>query len=172
MVGLNLTAADTVIIFDSDWNPQNDIQAMARCHRIGQDKAVKVYRLITSRHEKEMFIKASKKLGLGQAIMGAVNDNNDQSTTKGTLSQQEINQLLKHGAYHVFQDDDQEADQFCAEDIDEILKRATDIIFDAKKPGQNGSAFVELLYILKMMLLISILMIKFLEKYYQKNKSK
>lgn len=35
-VGINLTAADTVIIFDSDWNPQNDIQAMARCHRIGR----------------------------------------------------------------------------------------------------------------------------------------
>lgn len=37
-VGLNLTAADTVIFLDSDWNPQNDIQAMARCHRIGQTK--------------------------------------------------------------------------------------------------------------------------------------
>jgi SNF2 family DNA or RNA helicase len=41
-VGINLTAADTVILFDSDWNPQNDIQAQARCHRIGQDKAVMV----------------------------------------------------------------------------------------------------------------------------------
>ena len=41
-VGINLTSADTVIIFDSDWNPQNDIQAMARAHRIGQLKAVKV----------------------------------------------------------------------------------------------------------------------------------
>jgi chromodomain-helicase-DNA-binding protein 7 len=39
-VGINLTAADTCIIFDSDWNPQNDVQAMARCHRIGQKKQV------------------------------------------------------------------------------------------------------------------------------------
>ena len=46
-VGINLTAADTVIIFDSDWNPQNDVQAMARCHRIGQLKSVTIYRLIT-----------------------------------------------------------------------------------------------------------------------------
>jgi SNF2 family DNA or RNA helicase len=46
-VGINLTAADTVIIFDSDWNPQNDVQAMARCHRIGQSKNVTIYRLIT-----------------------------------------------------------------------------------------------------------------------------
>lgn len=43
-VGINLTAADTVIIFDSDFNPQNDLQAQARCHRIGQTKSVKVYR--------------------------------------------------------------------------------------------------------------------------------
>jgi chromodomain-helicase-DNA-binding protein 7 len=41
-VGINLTAADTVIIYDSDWNPQNDIQAQARAHRIGQTEEVKV----------------------------------------------------------------------------------------------------------------------------------
>jgi SNF2 family DNA or RNA helicase len=46
-LGLNLTAADTVIIYDSDWNPQNDLQAQARAHRIGQTKAVMVYRLLT-----------------------------------------------------------------------------------------------------------------------------
>ena len=43
-VGINLTAADTCVIFDSDWNPQNDVQGMARCHRIGQTRPVKVYR--------------------------------------------------------------------------------------------------------------------------------
>jgi SNF2 family DNA or RNA helicase len=59
-----LVAADTVIIFDSDWNPQNDIQAQARCHRIGQDKKVKVYRLITSKtYERTMFERANLKLG-------------------------------------------------------------------------------------------------------------
>jgi len=45
--GINLTAADTCILFDSDWNPQNDLQAMARSHRIGQSKRVKVFRLVT-----------------------------------------------------------------------------------------------------------------------------
>ena len=39
--GINLTAADTVVIFDSDWNPQNDVQGMARCHRIGQTAEVR-----------------------------------------------------------------------------------------------------------------------------------
>lgn len=37
-LGINLATADTVIIFDSDWNPQNDLQAMSRAHRIGQKK--------------------------------------------------------------------------------------------------------------------------------------
>ncbi|XP_070608065.1 lymphoid-specific helicase [Erythrolamprus reginae] len=47
-LGINLTAADTVIIYDSDWNPQSDLQAQDRCHRIGQTKPVVVYRLVTA----------------------------------------------------------------------------------------------------------------------------
>lgn len=43
-LGLNLATADTVIIFDSDWNPHNDLQAQARAHRLGQQKAVMIYR--------------------------------------------------------------------------------------------------------------------------------
>lgn len=46
-LGINLTSADTVIIYDSDWNPQMDLQAMDRAHRIGQKNMVNVYRLIT-----------------------------------------------------------------------------------------------------------------------------
>ncbi|XP_072747116.1 lymphoid-specific helicase [Anoplolepis gracilipes] len=59
-VGLNLTGADTVIIYDSDWNPQVDIQAMARCHRIGQTKAVVIYRLCTKGTIDETIIKRSE----------------------------------------------------------------------------------------------------------------
>lgn len=46
-LGLNLTTADTVIFFEHDWNPFNDLQAMDRAHRIGQKKVVNVFRLIT-----------------------------------------------------------------------------------------------------------------------------
>ncbi len=71
-LGINLTAADTVIIYDSDWNPQNDIQAQARCHRIGQNKAVKVYRLITrNSYEREMFdrlVRESTREGEGEGV--------------------------------------------------------------------------------------------------------
>jgi chromodomain-helicase-DNA-binding protein 7 len=131
-VGINLTAADTVVIFDSDWNPQNDIQAQARCHRIGQDKAVSVYRLITrGTYELEMFERASKKLGLDQAVL-----TNMESTTPGDganaaavthtpLDRHEINDLLKNGAYGVFRDDDEAADAFTSADITQILARHT-----------------------------------------------
>merc|ERR1712176_689332 len=69
-LGLNLTTADCVIIFDSDWNPQNDLQAMARSHRIGQTRPVRVYRLLTAKtYEMHMFHSASMKLGLDRAVL-------------------------------------------------------------------------------------------------------
>lgn len=70
--GLNLTVANTAIIFDPDWNPQNDLQAQARCHRIGQTQKVDVLRLITYQtYEHEMFVRAQKKLGLWLTILGS-----------------------------------------------------------------------------------------------------
>ena len=45
-LGINLATADTVVIFDSDWNPQNDLQAMSRAHRIGQTETVNIYRCV------------------------------------------------------------------------------------------------------------------------------
>ena len=69
-MGINLTSATNIIIYDSDWNPQNDIQAIARAHRIGQKKNVTVYRLITSNtYEAQLFECALKKLSLGLAIL-------------------------------------------------------------------------------------------------------
>ena len=46
-MGINLTAADTIVVYDHDWNPSNDAQAMDRAHRLGQTRQVTVYRLIT-----------------------------------------------------------------------------------------------------------------------------
>lgn len=45
-LGINLATADTVILYDSDWNPHNDIQAFSRVHRIGQANKVAIYRLV------------------------------------------------------------------------------------------------------------------------------
>ena len=60
-LGINLATADTVVIFDSDWNPQNDLQAMARAHRIGQKKTVNIYRLVTKNSVEEDIIERAKK---------------------------------------------------------------------------------------------------------------
>lgn len=69
-LGINLTAADTVVIYDSDWNPQNDSQATARCHRIGQKQEVTVYRLLTQNtYEYEMFERASRKLAIESVVL-------------------------------------------------------------------------------------------------------
>merc|ERR1739838_1249153 len=62
-LGINLATADTVIIFDSDWNPQNDLQAQARAHRIGQKEQVNVYRLVTKNSVEEEIIERAKEDG-------------------------------------------------------------------------------------------------------------
>lgn len=68
--GINLTAADTVIFYDSDWNPHADNQAQARCHRIGQTKPVMVYTLISSNSIDEYILQTSDlKLRLEKAVM-------------------------------------------------------------------------------------------------------
>ena len=55
-LGINLASASIVVLYDSDWNPQIDLQAMDRAHRIGQTRPVKVFRLITSHTMEEKMI--------------------------------------------------------------------------------------------------------------------
>jgi len=71
-LGLNLQAADTVVLFDLDWNPQNDKQAVARVHRVGQTQEVRVIRLVTdSAVERHMEQRCQEKLEMEEKIMGA-----------------------------------------------------------------------------------------------------
>ncbi len=137
-LGINLVAADTCIIYDSDWNPQNDLQAQARCHRIGQAKMVKIYRLITrNTYEREMFDRASLKLGLDKAVLQSMNTNQGKSTEKSNqLTKKEIEDLLKKGAYGAIMDDDNAGDKFCEEDIEHILqRRTTTVTVEQEKAG-------------------------------------
>ncbi|KAI9218176.1 hypothetical protein BC828DRAFT_389349, partial [Blastocladiella britannica] len=130
-VGINLTAADTAIIYDSDWNPQNDLQAQARCHRIGQTKPVQIYRLITrNTYEKEMFDRAGMKLGLDRAVLqkiGAQESMGFDTAGPDKLSKTEVEELLKKGAYGAMMDD-AESNAFCDESIDQILERRATVI--------------------------------------------
>lgn len=147
-LGLNLTAADVVIIFDSDWNPQNDLQAMARAHRIGQTRAVRVYRLLTAKtYEMHMFHSASMKLGLERAVLSHQREQSDENeggkpNSKSTREAQarEIDSLLKKGAYDVFRDDDDaEAQEFMETDIDQLLESsATTVTYGATQSNLSS----------------------------------
>ena len=60
-LGINLATADTVVIFDSDWNPKNDLQAIARAHRIGQKDAVNIYRFVVKDSVEENILERAKQ---------------------------------------------------------------------------------------------------------------
>lgn len=79
-LGLNLQTADTVIIFDSDWNPMMDLQAQDRAHRIGQTKEVRVFRLICSGSvEVKILERATRKLQIESQVIQAGQFNNKSS---------------------------------------------------------------------------------------------
>lgn len=98
---------------------------------------VKVYRLITSNtYEREMFDRASLKLGLDKAVLQSTTALKDSSTA---LNKKEIEDLLKKGAYGSIMDENNDGSKFSEEDIETILqRRATTITLE---PGQKGSLF-------------------------------
>lgn len=105
------------------------LQAQARCHRIGQSKAVKIYRLITrNSYEREMFDKASLKLGLDKAVLQSMSGRENANSGVQQLSKKEIEDLLRKGAYGALMDEEDEGSKFCEEDIDQILQRRTHTI--------------------------------------------
>merc|ERR1719195_1122364 len=132
-LGINLATADTVIIFDSDWNPQNDLQAMARAHRIGQKDQVNVYRLVTkSSVEEDIIERAKKQMVLDHLVIQRMDTSGRTVLKSGTGSsnsqpfgKDELNSILKFGAEELFkEDEDKENNDEPACDIDEILRRA------------------------------------------------
>ncbi|KAM6997033.1 lymphoid-specific helicase [Tautogolabrus adspersus] len=98
-LGINLTAADTVIIFDSDWNPQADLQAQDRCHRIGQTKPVVVYRLVTANTiDQKILERASAKRKLEQMVIHKnkfKGKKADLNQSKSCIDLDELTELLK-----------------------------------------------------------------------------
>uniref|UniRef100_A0A2K5TZ87 SNF2 related chromatin remodeling ATPase 1 n=1 Tax=Macaca fascicularis TaxID=9541 RepID=A0A2K5TZ87_MACFA len=117
-LGINLASADVVILYDSDWNPQVDLQAMDRAHRIGQKKPVRVFRLITDNTVEERIVeRAEIKLRLDSIVIqqGRLID---QQSNK--LAKEEMLQMIRHGATHVFASKESELTD---EDITTILER-------------------------------------------------
>jgi len=130
--GLNLTSANTVIFFDSDFNPQRDIQAAARAHRIGQTKPVQVIRLVDSNTVEEIILhRAMEKMILNQRVIEEgrfiqAYDDTDLLTSDRTkpINLQEI---IKFGLKKVLESDENTNDddsKITDEDIDSILSKA------------------------------------------------
>ncbi|KAL1499104.1 hypothetical protein AB1Y20_013617 [Prymnesium parvum] len=140
-VGINLTAADSVVIFDSDWNPQNDVQGMARCHRIGQTQQVRIYRLITNKtYERGMFERACLKLSLDHAVLGGAGSKDDKEGSKAP-NQAELSKMLRYGAYEVLRDDEEGSkalEAFQEADIDSLLETGRRVQLQC---GGAGGAF-------------------------------
>ncbi|XP_052863952.1 chromodomain-helicase-DNA-binding protein 1 [Anopheles cruzii] len=144
-LGINLATADTVIIFDSDWNPQNDLQAQARAHRIGQKNQVNIYRLVTARSvEEDIVERAKQKMVLDHLVIqrmdttgrtvldgGDKNSGNSWNSSKvgagnsnsNPFKKDELSAILKFGAEELFKEEE-DGDEELVCDIDEILRRA------------------------------------------------
>ncbi|CAD2103405.1 chromatin remodeling protein, putative [Plasmodium vinckei] len=131
-IGINLTTADIVILFDSDYNPQMDIQAMDRAHRIGQKKRVIVYRFVTQNSVEEKIVeRAAKKLKLDSLIIqkGKLNLNNKEN------NKQELHDILNFGAPEVYKT--QDISSISDEDIDIILADAEKRTIEIEKKLKN-----------------------------------
>uniref|UniRef100_A0A8C5D607 DNA helicase n=1 Tax=Gadus morhua TaxID=8049 RepID=A0A8C5D607_GADMO len=100
-LGINLATADTVVIYDSDWNPHNDIQAFSRAHRIGQNKKVMIYRFVTKASVEERITQvAKKKMMLTHLVVRP-----GLGSKTGSMSKQELDDILKFGTEELFKDE-------------------------------------------------------------------
>ena len=116
-LGINLQTADTVIIYDSDWNPQADLQAQDRAHRIGQTKPVQVFRLVTDDTvEVKVVERAQQKLKLDAMVVqqGRLQDKEKK------LTKQDLLDTVRFGADKVFRSKES---TITDEDVDMILEK-------------------------------------------------
>jgi SWI/SNF-related matrix-associated actin-dependent regulator of chromatin subfamily A member 5 len=134
-LGINLTTADIVVLFDSDWNPQADLQAMDRAHRIGQTKQVYVFRFVTEGAiEEKVLERAAQKLRLDQLV---IQQGRSQQPAKNAASKDELLTMIQHGAEKVFNTKgpigpatgDKEAD----DDFDAIMQRGEQMTKELNK---------------------------------------
>ncbi|KAJ4910688.1 chromatin remodeling factor17 [Raphanus sativus] len=115
-LGINLATADVVILYDSDWNPQVDLQAQDRAHRIGQKKEVQVFRFCTENAiEAKVIERAYKKLALDALVI-----QQGRLAEQKTVNKDELLQMVRYGAEMVFSSKDS---TITDEDIDRIIAK-------------------------------------------------
>uniref|UniRef100_A0A1A8AH82 Chromodomain helicase DNA binding protein 4a n=1 Tax=Nothobranchius furzeri TaxID=105023 RepID=A0A1A8AH82_NOTFU len=153
-LGINLATADTVIIYDSDWNPHNDIQAFSRAHRIGQNKKVMIYRFVTKASVEERITQvAKKKMMLTHLVVRP-----GLGSKTGSMSKQELDDILKFGTEALFKDEgegEKEEDSsiihYDDKAIDRLLDRNQDATDDTELQSMNEylSSFKVAQYVVK-----------------------
>uniref|UniRef100_A0A3Q1H9G7 Chromodomain helicase DNA binding protein 4a n=1 Tax=Acanthochromis polyacanthus TaxID=80966 RepID=A0A3Q1H9G7_9TELE len=154
-LGINLATADTVIIYDSDWNPHNDIQAFSRAHRIGQNKKVMIYRFVTKASVEERITQvAKKKMMLTHLVVRP-----GLGSKTGSMSKQELDDILKFGTEELFKDEgegenkeeDSSIIHYDDKAIDRLLDRNQDATDDTELQSMNEylSSFKVAQYVVK-----------------------
>ncbi|XP_043994150.1 chromodomain-helicase-DNA-binding protein 4a isoform X2 [Gambusia affinis] len=154
-LGINLATADTVIIYDSDWNPHNDIQAFSRAHRIGQNRKVMIYRFVTKASVEERITQvAKKKMMLTHLVVRP-----GLGSKTGSMSKQELDDILKFGTEELFKDDgegenkeeDSSIIHYDDKAIERLLDRNQDATDDTELQSMNEylSSFKVAQYVVK-----------------------
>lgn len=135
-LGINLATADIVILYDSDWNPQVDLQAQDRAHRIGQTKQVCVFRLIAENTVEEKIIeRALQKLRLDQLVI----QQGRLANANKPMTQDEMLSMIRHGAQDIFQGKSNKSHDGINEDeVEEILKRGEEKTRELMSKYQNA----------------------------------
>ncbi|KAJ7245132.1 SNF2 family N-terminal domain-containing protein [Mycena haematopus] len=131
-LGINLTSADIVVLYDSDWNPQADLQAMDRAHRIGQTKQVYVFRFITEGSvEERMLERAAQKLRLDQLVIQQGRTQQSKAANKDDLLD-----MITHGADKIINSSEE---LLINDDIDAIIQRGEErtVELNSKYEGLN-----------------------------------
>lgn len=126
-LGINLQAANNVIIYDSDWNPQMDLQAQDRAHRIGQKREVRIFRLVTDNTiEQRIYERALSKLYLDAAVVQqgriAAKLQKSASGDDDKVTKEEMMAAIRFGANEMFKTRNQD-DDFTDADIDALLDK-------------------------------------------------
>jgi superfamily II DNA or RNA helicase len=115
-VGINLATADTVMILDPDFNPHQDLQAVSRCHRIGQRKPVLCFQLTTKDSVEEKILQSGrKKMALDHALIESMDEQKEEVA--------DLESILKHGAEALFSDGKRDTITYDSAAVDKLLDR-------------------------------------------------
>lgn len=117
-VGINLATADTVIIYDPDFNPHQDIQALSRAHRIGQKNKVLCFQLMTKDSVEEQIMEAGRrKMALDHALIESMDADEDAGD--------DIESMLRRGAQKLFSDEARTKITYDDASVEKLLDRST-----------------------------------------------